>query len=177
MPVVFGNFEGINQNLRLIPAKGKASSSGDSNLVDGVSFLVSFTSMGYSIKAYDTYNSSGWKNKSGNFFSSDLLKKGNNDKYIRGVQGYRNSAKLAQNMSNSLKATGKAIGVLGVGLTVVDAFSDGNLTWGDGAKIGIGIITTFTPIGWGYGIIDFGTYIMTGTSLTDRAGNYLDARL
>ncbi len=167
-------FDNPTASVFLQEANVGASSSGGSNLVDGASSLASFTSMGYSARAYDTYNSSGWKNKSGRSFYTDLLKRGSNGKYVRGVQGYRNSAKLAKNMSNSLKATGKAIGVLGVGITVVDAFSDGNLTWGDGAKIGIGLITTFTPIGWGYGIVDFGTYVMTGTSLTNRAGNYID---
>ena len=154
---------------------GIPSGDGGYNLLDGAGFLATISSIGHSVRAYDTYNEHGWKNSSGRQYSSDLLKKGSNGKYVRGVQGYRNSANLAKSTSQTLKATGKAFGLIGVGVTIADGFSDGYLSWGDGAKIGIGLITTFTPVGWGYGLIDFGTYIVTGTSLTDRAGNYIDS--
>jgi hypothetical protein len=43
-----------------------------------------------------------------------------------------------------------------------------------GAKIGIGLVTTFTPVGWIYGVADIGFQVVSGTSLTDRAGNFID---
>lgn len=32
----------------------------------------------------------------------------------------------------------------------------------------------FPPVGWGYGILDLGTQVFTGTSITDRVGIYVD---
>ena len=35
-------------------------------------------------------------------------------------------------------------------------------------------VATFTPFGWAYAIIDLGTGIVTGTTLTDHLGNAID---
>ena len=59
--------------------------------------------------------------------------------------------------------------------TAFEGYYDGNgLTKGDCIKIGIGLLTTFTPLGLGYGIVDIGVGIFTGTTITDRIGNGID---
>jgi len=45
---------------------------------------------------------------------------------------------------------------------------------GEGAKIGIGLVTTLSPAGWVYGVADIGFQVISGTSLTDRIGNAID---
>lgn len=84
-------------------------------------------------------------------------------------------------IANALRATkifviaGKYIGVAGAVLTAMEGVQDANgFTWGDGAKVGIGIITTFTPYGWAYGVVDLATGVITGTTLTDALGNAID---
>lgn len=69
---------------------------------------------------------------------------------------------------------GKSIGVLGAIATGIESISDGKVTWGDGVKVGIGLLTTFTPWGWVYGAVDLGVGLATGTSLTDRIANGID---
>lgn len=84
-------------------------------------------------------------------------------------------------IANNLQATkilviaGKYIGVAGAVLTGIEGVQDANgFTWGDGAKVGIGLITTFTPYGWAYGVVDLATGVITGTTLTDALGNAID---
>lgn len=90
-------------------------------------------------------------------------------------------ANALQDIANALRATkvmviaGKSIGVVGALLTLYEGATDRNgLTWGDGVKAGIGIVATFTPFGWAYGVVDIATGIITGTTLTDSIGNAID---
>ena len=77
-------------------------------------------------------------------------------------------------VKNIAKA-GKLTGVVGAIATGFEGASDENgFTIGDGAKVAIGLITTFTPYGWVYGIVDLGVGLATGTTLTDRIGNAID---
>ena len=77
---------------------------------------------------------------------------------------------IKNGISNGLKTTGKVFGAVGVGITI----SDGNITFGENAKIGIGIVTTLSPVGWVYGVADIGFQVISGTSLTNRIGNAID---
>jgi hypothetical protein len=86
----------------------------------------------------------------------------------------RNSAAIALEHANKLKAIGRGVGVLGVAITTISSAWDGSLSSGEIAKIGIGILTVAGPVGWGYGILDLGTQVFTGTSITDRVGMYVD---
>jgi len=82
--------------------------------------------------------------------------------------------KAGANVLKYAKVAGQAAGIVGVALTAYQGFSDGNFTTGDAVKVGIGLITTFTPYGWVYGIADLGVQVMTGQSITDRIGNAID---
>jgi RHS repeat-associated protein len=94
----------------------------------------------------------------------------------------KNTSGLA-NKANILK-TAKAVSKFGIKLgfvgataTALESGFDGNgFTLGDGVKVGIGIVTTFTPFGWVYGVTDLGVAIITGTSITDRIGNSIDKK-
>ncbi|MBK9275180.1 MAG: hypothetical protein IPM49_11675 [Flavobacteriales bacterium] len=79
-----------------------------------------------------------------------------------------------QTASKIAKTAGRGFGLLGAGITAIEAFEDGNVTLEEGAKIGIGVLTTFTPVGWVYGAADLGFSLFTGKSLTDRAGEMID---
>jgi hypothetical protein len=73
---------------------------------------------------------------------------------------------------------GKSFGLVGAVFTAWEGATDGNgFTVGDGVKVGIGLVTAFTPIGWAYGLVDLGFYAFTDTSLTDRIGNGIDNAL
>ena len=72
------------------------------------------------------------------------------------------------------KTIGRGVGVVGVTITAFEGFSDGNMSAGDWTKVGIGLVTVFTPIGWAYGLVDIGTLLINGESLTDKAGAAID---
>ena len=84
-------------------------------------------------------------------------------------------------IANALRATkilviaGKSIGVVGSVFTGYEGATDADgFTWGDRVKVGIGLVTTFTPYGWAYGVVDLATGVITGTTLTDALGNAID---
>jgi hypothetical protein len=73
---------------------------------------------------------------------------------------------------------GKTLGVVGAALTAFEGALDRDgLTWGDGARVAIGLATTFTPAGWIYGVLDLGIGMATGTTLTDRIGTLVDEEI
>ena len=84
-------------------------------------------------------------------------------------------------IANALRATkilviaGKSIGVVGSVFTGYEGATDADgFTWGDGVNVGLGLVTTFTPYGWAYGVVDLATGVITGTTLTDALGNAID---
>jgi len=95
-----------------------------------------------------------------------------------------NGAKTWSDKANGLKAmkgaafVGKSMGVLGAGLTFYENATDADgFTAGDAFKVGVGLLTTFTPWGWAYGLVDIGVGMATGTTLTDRIGAGIDGAL
>ena len=112
----------------------------------------------------------GWK------YSSNASQWSSANKIAKSLEdtGIKVSTSVIKNgISNGLKTTGKVLGGVGVVFTTIDALSDGNITLGEGAKIGIGLVTTLSPVGWVYGVADIGFQVISGTSLTDR-GNAID---
>lgn len=86
-------------------------------------------------------------------------------------------AQKAENLRGAKIASvaGKSLGVLSAVFTGVEGATDGNgFTTGDAAKVGIGLLTTFTPFGWAYGVLDLAVGLTTGTTITDRIGNSID---
>jgi hypothetical protein len=90
-------------------------------------------------------------------------------------------AKLAEDVAAASRAAtvfktgGRIFGVAGAVFTgISDATSSHGWTWGTTAKVGISLLTTFTPYGWVYGVIDLGVGLTTGKTLTDRIGSAID---
>jgi len=91
-----------------------------------------------------------------------------------GTNGVTAVARLT-GLLNGAKALGQKIGVAGAVLTAIDGALDGNFSAGDLAKVGLGVLTAFSPFGWAYAAVDLGVGLATGTSLTDRIGYAVDS--
>ena len=74
------------------------------------------------------------------------------------------------NFGNSVT---KKFGLVGVVLTIYSVSSDG-ITKGDATRILLSGATLLPYVGWAYGAIDIGFLLVTETSLTDRAGAFVD---
>jgi hypothetical protein len=147
------------------------SGGGGSGIFDGLGFLSGITSNGANIRANDIYNSKGWRNNSGRHFSSDLLKKGANGRYVRGVQGYRNSANLARNTAQSVRMMGNTAGALGGAVIVADVLVNSEITVSNGINAfmtGISFTGIGAPIAGVWFVADFGMEIFTGRSFSER---------
>ncbi|WP_347053593.1 RHS repeat domain-containing protein [Flavobacterium olei] len=85
--------------------------------------------------------------------------------------------------SKTLKLTagaGKALGVARMGLTVYEDFtSKSGLTWGTGAKVVIGgaLLFASAPVSLTYAAADIGVGLITGTTITDSVGNYVNEKV
>lgn len=85
------------------------------------------------------------------------------------------NASRMTSIAKNAKYLGQSFGVLGSAITAINGASDADgFTAGDGVELAIGLITTFTPYGWVYGLVDFGTKLATGTSITERIGDYVN---
>ncbi|ELM3645146.1 RHS repeat-associated core domain-containing protein [Flavobacterium psychrophilum] len=87
-----------------------------------------------------------------------------------------------RSVSKTLKGVGKfgkTLGVIGlIATSIEDGTSDKGLTWGTAAKVGIGgaLLFASAPVGVGIAVIDLGVGLATGTTITDRIGNYVDEK-
>jgi len=72
------------------------------------------------------------------------------------------------------KTAGRAVGLLGAGITAWEGAMDGDVTWGDAAQVGVAVATIFTPYGWAYGLVDLGVGLTTGHSVSERIGTAID---
>ncbi len=144
---------------------------------DGANWNLYYASSTLGMFGYLRDNDSFWMGKNNRFYSKSLLYRdywGAGGKYVKGVQGYRASANLAASTSSKLNSLGRKIGIIGVGVSVLDGIRDGQITEGDILRVGISIFTVVSPIGWAYGLADLSTQIITGTSITDRISNEVD---
>jgi hypothetical protein len=64
-------------------------------------------------------NSKYWVDAKGGIRSTELLERGANGKYVRGVQGLRNSQAAAANAASKYAVAGKVVGGLGMGITLM----------------------------------------------------------
>ncbi|MDR7131002.1 RHS repeat-associated protein [Algoriphagus sp. 4150] len=64
-------------------------------------------------------NSKYWVDAKGATRSTEFLERGANGKYVRGVQGLRNSQSAAVNAASKFAVAGKVVGGLGMGITVM----------------------------------------------------------
>jgi hypothetical protein len=77
------------------------------------------------------------------------------------------------------KHLSRKLGVLGVGISVLEDFNNDNIGYGTLSKVGIGLATTFAygtlaPVALTYTLLDLGVGLYTGTSITDRIANGID---
>lgn len=89
-----------------------------------------------------------------------------------------NFTKLRQvaTASKYVNTAGKVLGGANLVFTGIEAFSDRNVTGGDGAKMLIaGASVAFPVFGVIYGLTDLTVQFTTGTSLTDRIANGIDS--
>ncbi|OXA87410.1 hypothetical protein [Flavobacterium hercynium] len=87
-----------------------------------------------------------------------------------------------RHVSNSLKLTskvGKVLGGAGLFLTSYEDYESNNLGWGTVAKIGIGGALLFASAAFSlsYVALDIGVGLYTGTTITDRIGNYVNDKM
>jgi RHS repeat-associated protein len=77
------------------------------------------------------------------------------------------------------KKLSRKIGVIGVGVSVLEDINNNNVGYGTLSKVGIGLATTFAygtlaPVALIYTLLDIGVGLYTGTSITDRIANGID---
>lgn len=116
-------------------------------------------------------NSKYWVDAKGSIRSTALLNPGSNGKYVRGVQGLRNSQTAATRAASSYAVAGKVVGGLGMGVTFIQ-YTTGQIS-GTEASIDL-IMGGIGFTGWGapISLIYFGGKFIyeysTGNSLFEK---------
>lgn len=87
-----------------------------------------------------------------------------------------------RHVSKTLKLTtnaGQVLGGAGMFLTAYEDYSSNNLGWGTAVKVGIGGVLIFAsaPVSLSYAVLDIGVGLYTGTTITDRVGNYVNDKM
>jgi hypothetical protein len=142
---------------------------------DGANYTMTQVGATIGLRGYFTHNDKFWTGRNGKVYSQNSLYKdyyGKGGKYVRGVQGLRNSA----NIASHLTSVGRTVGYAGIILTAYDGVSDGIFRLEMSLELE-GILTIATPAGWIYGSADLGTQLLTGQSITDRIGDSVDRHL
>jgi RHS repeat-associated protein len=182
----FGNFRGIAKNGRkVIPYtnldyKASQHQSSLTGTEDGANWNLYYASSAAGMYGFLRNNDGFWMGKKNQFYSKSLLYKdywGSGGKYVKGISAYRASASLAASTSSKLNSLGRNIGLIGIGVSILDGIRDGEVTEGDILRLGISVFTVASPIGWAYGLADLSTQIITGTSITDNISNHVDKHL
>ena len=124
-------------NIGMLNHEGKVINDGDGTLeaveplpeIEVIGhrrvFNVSDIGLGFSTYAANRYYKSSfgfeyWKTSSGKYYTSSVLQRQSNGKFVRGVQGIRNSRISAMNSVKMPNFVGKTLGRLSVGINVVD---------------------------------------------------------
>ncbi|MDO5655071.1 MAG: RHS repeat-associated core domain-containing protein [Flavobacteriaceae bacterium] len=142
---------------------------------DGGEFGSQLASINKSNQARIKHNSKGWTDAKGNWRNITEIQKNAKGKYVRGVQGIRNSKNIAEVTSKNLSKVAKRWGVVETTISFAEGMSDGNFTIGDATQTAITLISTFGgPIGWGYEIIDLGVGLSSGKDITERIEEAID---
>lgn len=96
-----------------------------------------------------------WMDAKGNYKSTNILEKGANGKYIRGVQGYRNGYNSALKAASGYKIAGNIIGGLGLLVTAVQ-LRENKITVTEAAVDALfGVVGFLGPVGAGISAIYF----------------------
>ena len=80
---------------------------------------------------------------------------------------------------NMTSKVGTSLGIAGIGFTTYEDFNSARgITWGTVAKVGIGgaLLFASAPVSLTYAALDIGVGLTTGTTITDRVGNYVNQK-
>lgn len=111
-------------------------------------------------------NSKFWIDAKGNIKSTKLLEQGVNGKHVQGVNGLRNGRVSAARVASKFKVAGKAVGVVGIGLTIYQ-FGTSQKSGADYARLAGSFIITgsgFIPV--------VGPFITVGLGIADGLGAF-----
>ena len=169
--VVAYNIEGGGVGIAMLGGVGSNSGSGFAGGADfGGSFLgafdfggskdfgnnpinwntvgnaMTFGGIAYYSLEKSIHNSKYWVDAKGAVRSTELLKKGPNGKYVRGVQGLRNSQAATARAASSYSVAGKVVGGIGMGVTVLQ-YATGQIS-GTEASVDL-IMGAIGFTGWG----------------------------
>ncbi|WP_241280410.1 hypothetical protein, partial [Chryseobacterium cucumeris] len=119
------------------------------------------------------YSKYHWVDAKGIIKSTQLLEKGANGKFIRGVQGFRNGYAAAGKATSAYSIAGKVVGGVGMAVTVAQ-WVRGDITGIEaGFDLAMGVIG-FTPWGAPISLIYFGGKFLyeysTGRSVFTKPG-------
>ncbi|WP_183037465.1 hypothetical protein, partial [Chryseobacterium sp. AG363] len=119
------------------------------------------------------YSKYHWVDAKGIIKSTQLLEKGANGKFIRGVQGFRNGYAAAGKATSAYSIAGKVVGGIGMGVTLIQ-FGTGQITGLEASvDLAMGAIG-FTPWGAPVSLIYFGGKFLyeysTGRSVFPKPG-------
>jgi len=116
-----------------------------------------------------------WLTAKGTFKSTSLLKVGISGKYVRGVQGFRNSYQLAGKAASLYKVGGNILGGLGVAVSIYDMTQNG-VNWSNSIDAIMGATTFIPGVGWiisgSYFTASFATELITGKSISEHINEW-----
>ncbi|KIA91881.1 hypothetical protein OC25_18990 [Pedobacter kyungheensis] len=175
-PNVLANVNAYEAYASLVVASGGTANLEDSdNAANGrssvgnalVVFGVSFAAVENTIA-----NKYWWLSAKGEYLSTKILQAGSAGKYIRGVQGYRNSLNGALGAAKGYRLAGNVIGGLGIAVTGLQ-YINGDITGTEAAvDAAFGVIGFFGPIGAGvsatYFLGKMGYEYFSGNTLFDK---------
>jgi hypothetical protein len=158
--------------------KSSSGSSGGMNGMDMAEYIVGLGAAISSTTGNLKQNELFWRDAKGNFRSSNLLKPQANGKYLRGVQGLRNSNAIAAKAARIAKLAGHGFAALGLFVNAYDMGVNGiNVSNSmDMLMIGVGFIPA---VGWAisgtYFVADMITLGVSGQSISQNTQNWVES--
>lgn len=131
-----------------------------------------FGGVAYGGMANAVANKYWWLSAKGEYLSTKILQVGENGKFIRGVQGYRNGYQSALRAAKGYSVAGNIVGGLGIAVTGLQ-YLNGDITGTEAAfDTAFGVIGFFGPIGAGvsatYFLGKMGYEYFSGDTLFDK---------
>ena len=140
--------------------------------------IVGTFGLDFSITANLKQNSLFWRNAKGNFISTNILKQGANGKYVRGVQGLRNSFAIAEEAASTARLVGNGFAILGGLITVGDMIVNG-INVSNSLDLTMTAVGFIPGVGWiisgTYFVADMVTELSTGQSIGQHAQNWVNS--
>jgi hypothetical protein len=164
-----GNFKTLAEVV-LMPVYSYEFVANNSQSYDlnNINNMLNVTGFVFSELSYLTANNSSWIGSKGKFFSTEILNKQINGKYINGVKGYRNGYKSALKIAGNYKAAGNIVGAFGIGVSLVDMGVNG-VNASNSLDLIFGAASFIPVYGWAisgaYFLINAGIQASTGKNI------------